>query len=46
LSAYFALDGVQPGYRLLELKADGSINTQVYRVPGNQFFPDNNSSGY
>ncbi|MGL5392936.1 MAG: 3',5'-cyclic-AMP phosphodiesterase, partial [Shewanella sp.] len=46
LSPYFALDSLQPGYRLLELKADGSINTNVYRVPGNHFSPDNNSSGY
>lgn len=46
LSPYFALDGLQPGYRLLELKADGSIGTNVYRVPGNHFFPDNDSSGY
>lgn len=46
LSPYFALDGLQPGYRLLELKANGSISTNVYRVPGNHFSPDNDSSGY
>ncbi|MGL4938338.1 3',5'-cyclic-AMP phosphodiesterase [Shewanella sp.] len=46
LSPYFALDSLQPGYRLLELKADGSICTNVYRVPGNHFSPDNTSSGY
>ena len=45
-SPYFALDGLQPGYRLLELKADGSISTNVYRVPGNLFSPDKDSSGY
>ncbi|MCZ4337601.1 3',5'-cyclic-AMP phosphodiesterase [Shewanella colwelliana] len=45
-SPYFALDAQQPGYRLLELKADGSILTNVYRVPGNKFSPDHESSGY
>lgn len=46
LSPYFALDAEQPGYRLLKLKADGSIVTNVYRVPGEQFSPDHHSSGY
>lgn len=46
LSSYFALDTVQPGYRLLELNGDGSIRTNVYRVPGNRFSPDNEASGY
>ncbi|MCE9677596.1 3',5'-cyclic-AMP phosphodiesterase [Shewanella sp. AS1] len=45
-SAYFALDAQQPGYRLLELKPDGSILTNVYRVPGNKFAPDHDSKGY
>ncbi|WP_338590108.1 3',5'-cyclic-AMP phosphodiesterase [Shewanella khirikhana] len=45
-SPYFALDHLQPGYRLLELLHDGSIHTHVYRVPGNLFAPDHNSSGY
>ncbi|MCH1920014.1 3',5'-cyclic-AMP phosphodiesterase [Shewanella sp. A3A] len=45
-SSYFALDMVQPGYRLLELRADGSIITNVYRVPGERFSPDVQSSGY
>ncbi|QYK00978.1 3',5'-cyclic-AMP phosphodiesterase [Shewanella psychrotolerans] len=45
-SPYFALDAQQPGYRLLELKADGSILTNVYRVPGNKFSPDHDSKGY
>jgi Icc protein len=45
-SPYFALDAQQPGYRLLELKADGSILTNVYRVPGNKFSPDHESKGY
>lgn len=45
-SPYFALDHLQPGYRLLELLSDGSIHTHVYRVPGSLFAPDHNSSGY
>ncbi len=45
-SSYFALDAKQPGYRLLELKPDGSILTNVYRVPGNLFAPDHESKGY
>ncbi|QYJ90554.1 MULTISPECIES: 3',5'-cyclic-AMP phosphodiesterase [Shewanella] len=45
-SPYFALDAQQPGYRLLELKPDGSIQANVYRVPGNKFSPDHDSSGY
>ncbi|NKF49485.1 3',5'-cyclic-AMP phosphodiesterase [Shewanella sp. WXL01] len=45
-SPYFALDGLQPGYRLLELGSDGSIQTQVYRVAGDRFSPDNEASGY
>jgi Icc protein len=45
-SANFALDGVQPGYRLLELAQDGSIHTQVYRLAGDDFSPDNHANGY
>ncbi|WP_144211260.1 3',5'-cyclic-AMP phosphodiesterase [Shewanella donghaensis] len=45
-SSYFALDGLQPGYRLLELASNGSIHTNVYRVPGEKFSPDNDASGY
>ncbi len=45
-SSYFALDALQPGYRLLELKADGSILTNIYRVPGDNFSPDREASGY
>ncbi|MFS1437255.1 phosphodiesterase [Shewanella sp. 10N.286.52.C2] len=45
-SSYFALDGLQPGYRLLELASNGSIHTNVYRVPGENFSPDNDASGY
>ncbi|MEI6858401.1 MAG: 3',5'-cyclic-AMP phosphodiesterase [Shewanella sp.] len=46
LSSYFALDAQQPGYRLLELKADGCIITNVYRVPGDKFSPDRDAYGY
>ncbi|MCL1126428.1 3',5'-cyclic-AMP phosphodiesterase [Shewanella surugensis] len=45
-SDYFALDALQPGYRLLDLKADGSILTNVYRVPGEHFSPDKDAGGY
>ncbi|WOT04627.1 3',5'-cyclic-AMP phosphodiesterase [Shewanella youngdeokensis] len=45
-SSYFALDALQPGYRLLELKSDGSILTNVYRIPGEKFSPDNEAGGY
>ncbi|RTR40677.1 3',5'-cyclic-AMP phosphodiesterase [Shewanella canadensis] len=45
-SSYFALDALQPGYRLLELKADGTILTNIYRVPGDNFSPDRDASGY
>lgn len=45
-SDYFALDALQPGYRLLDLHADGSILTNVYRVPGEHFSPDKDAGGY
>lgn len=45
-SHYFALDIQQPGYRLLELRPDGSMLTNVYRVPGDRFSPDKDASGY
>ncbi|WP_299491186.1 3',5'-cyclic-AMP phosphodiesterase [uncultured Shewanella sp.] len=45
-SDYFALDALQPGYRLLDLNADGSILTNVYRVPGEHFSPDKDAGGY
>ena len=45
-SPYFALDALQPGYRLLELRTDGSILTNVYRVPGETFSPDKDAGGY
>jgi 3',5'-cyclic-AMP phosphodiesterase len=45
-SADFALDVLQPGYRLLGLHPDGSMQTQVYRVTGICFSPDHQASGY
>ncbi|MBV7317050.1 3',5'-cyclic-AMP phosphodiesterase [Shewanella sp. NIFS-20-20] len=45
-SDFFALDNLQPGYRLLDLNADGSMETHVYRVPGKMFFPDLTAGGY
>ncbi|WP_445945945.1 3',5'-cyclic-AMP phosphodiesterase [Shewanella sp.] len=45
-SANFALDGLQPGYRLLDLASDGSIHTQVYRLEGDDFSADNHANGY
>lgn len=45
-SDYFALDAQQPGYRLLELRPDGSMHTNVFRVPGERFSPDKDASGY
>ncbi|QDF66053.1 3',5'-cyclic-AMP phosphodiesterase [Shewanella sp. SNU WT4] len=45
-SDFFALDNLQPGYRLLDLHADGSMSTHVYRVPGKTFFPDESAGGY
>lgn len=45
-SKEFALDTKQPGYRLLDLHADGSMTTCVYRIPGEEFSPDKDASGY
>lgn len=42
----FALDTLAPGWRELELKADGSLNTTVKRLPQGSFQPDFNSAGY
>ncbi|MCL9781499.1 3',5'-cyclic-AMP phosphodiesterase [Vibrio sp. S4M6] len=42
----FALDTVPPGWRELELHADGSITTQVKRLQSGQFLPDFDASGY
>lgn len=45
-SPAFALDTAAPGYRRLELHADGSIRTRVMRVPGLDIQPDMSSRGY
>lgn len=45
-SSVFALDSLQPGYRLLELGSDGSIQSTVHRVPGELFKANKDSSGY
>jgi len=45
-SADFRLDSQSPGYRWLELAADGSIATGVSRVTGIAFAMDLTSSGY
>lgn len=42
----FALDSRSPGWRELELFSDGSLKTQVFRLPHGSFRPDFNSDGY
>ena len=42
----FALDTLSPGWRELELKADGEIATQVRRLAAGSFAPDFNAEGY
>lgn len=42
----FALDQVNPGYRTLQLHEDGSIDSQVHRVEGEEFEVDYSSEGY
>jgi len=46
LSQDFALDMVSPGWRYLQLHPDGSIATQVWRLPPGEFIPDVDSTGY
>ena len=46
-NAGFKLDRLNPGYRWLELCADGAINTEVFRVEGINFDIDyDHSTGY
>ncbi len=45
-STDFGLDNRTPGWRWLELKANGDIVTKVERLPNSQFLPDFNSAGY
>lgn len=42
----FMLDTLQPGYRLLHLHPDGSIDTEVKRLSCGKFIPDNSAAGY
>ena len=42
----FTLDTISPGWRTLELFADGTLQTQVRRLQGNRFHPDTASEGY
>lgn len=42
----FALDDINPGYRCLQLFADGHIESKVERVTGHKFEVDFNSVGY
>ncbi|MGL5700919.1 MAG: 3',5'-cyclic-AMP phosphodiesterase [Kluyvera sp.] len=44
--ANFTLDTVSPGWRWLELHADGSLTTEVCRLAGVKFHPDTASEGY
>jgi Icc protein len=42
----FALDTLSPGWRYLQLHRDGSLTTQLCRLPCGQFVPDFESDGY
>ncbi len=42
----FALDPAAPGWRELELHADGTLTTQVQRLTTTEFAPDFSSDGY
>ncbi|HDR1021072.1 TPA: 3',5'-cyclic-AMP phosphodiesterase [Pasteurella multocida] len=42
----FALDSVQPGWREIELYADGRIETRVKRIQKAQFLPNMHEEGY
>ncbi|RKF18452.1 3',5'-cyclic-AMP phosphodiesterase [Alginatibacterium sediminis] len=46
LSAHFALDHQQPGWRYITLKSDGTISTRVCRLAERTFLPDPDSKGY
>ena len=45
-SAEFCLDSQPPGYRIIELRFDGTLNTRVIRLPEYPHSPDLTSSGY
>lgn len=42
----FSLDNQGPGWRYLSFCNDGTIDTQVYRLPNGKFTPDNSVLGY
>ncbi|WJV54303.1 3',5'-cyclic-AMP phosphodiesterase [Prodigiosinella aquatilis] len=42
----FTIDNVSPGWRYLELLPDGRMETQVFRLEGDEFRPDMDSDGY
>mgnify|MGYP000294793965 FL=1 len=42
----FSVDNLQPGFRHLELLANGTIKTRVYRVDADKFIPVFDPSGY
>lgn len=44
--ANFTLDIVSPGWRWIDLHADGTVVTEVCRLDGTQFRPDTGSEGY
>ena len=44
--ANFTLDTIAPGWRWLELHADGVLTTEVCRLSGLKFRPDTASEGY
>lgn len=45
-SQEFALDCVAPGWRRLVLKSNGQLETQVYRLEGDDFLPNFEAQGY
>ena len=45
-STHFELDFQAPGWREIELRPNGSIQTTVYRLVDNTFQPDMDSEGY
>lgn len=42
----FTIDNLAPGWRYLELFPDGRMETQVWRLEGDEFLPDMDSDGY
>ncbi|EHH5054531.1 3',5'-cyclic-AMP phosphodiesterase [Escherichia coli] len=42
----FTLDTIAPGWRTLELHADGTLTTEVHRLADTRFQPDTASEGY